>query len=31
LPSDSLRIVDVFTGRCQATHVSSRDRCIVIV
>jgi hypothetical protein len=28
LPSDSPDIVDVFTGRYQATHVSSRDRCI---
>jgi hypothetical protein len=28
LPSDSPGIVDVFTGRYQATHVPSRDHCI---
>jgi hypothetical protein len=28
LPSDSPGIIDVFTGRYQATHVSTRDRCI---
>jgi hypothetical protein len=28
LPSDSPGIVDVFTGRYQATHVPSGDRCI---
>jgi hypothetical protein len=31
LPSDNLDTVDVFTGRYQATHVSSRDRCIATV
>jgi hypothetical protein len=28
LSSDSLGIVDVFSGRYQATHVPPRDRCI---
>jgi hypothetical protein len=27
LPSDSPGIVDVFTGRYQAMHVPSHDRC----
>jgi hypothetical protein len=27
-PNDSPGIADVFTGRYQATHVPSRDRCI---
>jgi uncharacterized membrane protein YozB (DUF420 family) len=31
LPSDSPDIVDVFTGRYQATHVPSRDRCLARV
>jgi hypothetical protein len=31
LPNDSSDIVDVFIGRYQATHVSSRDRCIATV
>jgi hypothetical protein len=31
LPSDSPDIVDVFTDRCQATHVSSRDRFVATV
>jgi hypothetical protein len=31
LPTDSSVIVDVFTGRYQATHVPSRDRCIATV
>jgi hypothetical protein len=28
LPNDSSGIVDVFTGRYQATYVLSRDSCI---
>jgi hypothetical protein len=31
LPSDSLDIVDVLTGRYQASPVLSRDRCIATV
>jgi hypothetical protein len=31
LSSDSPDIADVFTGRYQATHVPSRDRCIATV
>jgi hypothetical protein len=31
LPSDSPDIVDVFTGRYQAAHVPSRDRCLATV
>jgi hypothetical protein len=31
LPSDSQGIFDVFTGRYQATHVPSHDRCIATV
>jgi hypothetical protein len=31
LPSDSSDIVDLFTGRYQATHIPSRYRCIVTV
>jgi hypothetical protein len=30
-PSDSPDIVDVFTGRYQATYVPSRDRCIATI
>jgi hypothetical protein len=29
--AESMDIVDVFTGRYQATHVPSRDRCIATV
>jgi hypothetical protein len=29
LPGDSPAIVDMFTGRYQATHVPSRDHCII--
>jgi hypothetical protein len=28
LPSGSQGIIDVFTGRYQATHIPTRDRCI---
>jgi hypothetical protein len=28
LPSVNLGITDVFTGRFQATHIPSRDRCV---
>jgi hypothetical protein len=31
LPSDSPGIVNVFTDRCQATHVLYRDHCIATV
>jgi hypothetical protein len=31
LPSDSPGIVDMFTGRYQAMHVPSRDRCVATV
>jgi hypothetical protein len=31
LPSDSHGIIDVFTGRYQATDVPSRDRCMATV
>jgi hypothetical protein len=31
LPSDSPDIVDVLTGRYQATHIPSRHRCIATV
>jgi hypothetical protein len=31
LPNGSSDIVDLFTGRCQATHVTYSDRCIATV